>query len=154
MKVRTLLFGGLIGAGVTYLLDPGAGTRRRKTLMNMANSRMNRGAKAAKHSIQRFGNVVGGAVPHAADNPNPDDVTLKDRIESEIFRNPMYSREYLNILVADGVVDVRGELPTQGDIDTVVSTIKAIPNVRGVLNYLHLPGTPAPSKEASLEVSR
>jgi hypothetical protein len=64
----------------------------------------------------------------------------------------MYSRENLNVLVAEGVVDVRGELPTQGDIDTLVSTINSIPNVHGLLNYLHLPGTPAPSKEASLEV--
>jgi osmotically-inducible protein OsmY len=149
MRIRTLLFGGFIGAGVAYLLDPGAGSRRRKTLMDTANSRMKRGAKTAQQGMQQFG----GAMPHGVDNPNPDDTTLRDRVESELFRDPKYSREHLNVLVADGVVDVRGELTTQCDIDTVVSTIKSIPNVRGVLNYLHLPGTPAPSKEPSLEVS-
>jgi osmotically-inducible protein OsmY len=155
MRGRTLLIGGLLGAGLAYYLDPGAGGRRRSSLMTMMGSRIGRRAESARQGIQHVGNLAQGTIaPHTADNLDPDDNTLKDRIESQVFRNPAYSREHLNILVVEGVVDLHGQLESQAEIDELVSTIREMRNVRGVQSYLHLPGTPAPNKVESLEVSQ
>jgi osmotically-inducible protein OsmY len=74
-------------------------------------------------------------------------------VESEIFRNPQTSREHINVNVVGGIVELRGEQAAQGDIDRLVQAVKGIPNVKGVHNYLHLPGTPAPNKESAIEAS-
>ncbi|GAC1445934.1 MAG: hypothetical protein NVSMB52_08950 [Chloroflexota bacterium] len=87
------------------------------------------------------------------DNSDPDDSTLRDRIESEIFRDPKTSRQHINVNVANGVVELRGEQATQEDIDTLVKTVHAIANGKDVHNYLHLPGTTAPNKEPEGEAS-
>jgi osmotically-inducible protein OsmY len=158
MKVRTLLLGGVVGALAAYFLDPQKGPRRRNVAMDRASSMMQRGAETASGAAQYAGGHVTGVIretaPHQPDNPNPDDITLKDRIESELFRDPRFSREHLNILVVDGVVDLHGQLPAQDQIDEVLRIVSDIPNVRGVMSYLHLPGTPAPNKEEALAASQ
>lgn len=96
--------------------------------------------------------TVSERVSAQRDNPNPDDLTLRDRVESQIFADTETSRENININVIDGIVEVRGELP-QGEIDALLQHIKGIPDVKGVHSYLHTPGTPAPNKVSVLEVS-
>jgi osmotically-inducible protein OsmY len=97
--------------------------------------------------------LVRETVPHPRDNPNPDDQTLKDRIESEVFRDPAIPKGNININVADGIVVLRGELETAADIDNVIAKVRAVPDVQRVESYLHLPGTPAPNKASVLHVS-
>ncbi|HCG01826.1 MAG TPA: hypothetical protein DEV93_14950, partial [Chloroflexi bacterium] len=62
------------------------------------------------------------------------------------------SREHVNVEVAEGVVDIHGQLPSQAEIDDLVLRVKNVPDVKGVQTYLHLPGTPAPNKKDSLQV--
>jgi osmotically-inducible protein OsmY len=153
MRGRTLLLGGLLGALIAYYLDPAGGSKRR----SKAGTLLRSGSQTAQQGVQAVGSKTQGmvreTVMHAPDNPNPDDNTLRDRIESELFRDPKYSREHLNLMVVGGVVELNGQLDSQSDIDTVVERIGGMRNVRGVQNYLHLPGTPAPNKEESLEAS-
>jgi len=92
-------------------------------------------------------------VGHKPNNLDPDDATLRDRVESEVFRDPETSREHINVNVVGGVVELRGEQRTQDDIDNLVKTVRSIANVKDVHNYLHLPGTPAPNKESALQNS-
>jgi osmotically-inducible protein OsmY len=154
--MRAILLGSAFGALLAYFFDPKKGSERRGMVMGKAGSAANLGS-TVQHSVHNVAtgaqSAVRGSVPHAPDNPDPDDNTLKDRIESEVFRNPKYSREHLNILVVDGVVDLHGQLPTQDEIDSLIARIEGMRNVKGVQSYLHLPGTPAPNKEESLEVS-
>jgi osmotically-inducible protein OsmY len=147
--MRAILFGGITGALLVYFLDPKKGTDRR----SWAGSVLNRGRDAAQNVGGPAQTIIRQTVFRGPDNPNPDDNTLKDRIESEVFRDPRFSREHVNILVVDGIVDLHGQLPTQDQIDTLISQVEKINNVKGVQSYLHLPGTPAPNKEESLEVS-
>jgi osmotically-inducible protein OsmY len=104
-------------------------------------------------AASRAQGVVSETIPTKRDNPNPDDPTLKDRVESELFRDPSLGRDKININVVDGIVQLRGELTSQTDIQSVVSRVKAIPDVQGVESYLHTPGTPAPNKEQAIEAS-
>lgn len=144
--MKTLFAGGLVGALLAYFLDPTHGNQRRNNVMQKVGS-------SGGSPISKVTGMVQGTMPHQPDNPNPDDGTLKDRIESEIFSDTETSRENININVVNGIVTVRGELPNQGEIDDLVKRIQSVPNVKGVQNFLHLPGTPAPNKAEALRVS-
>jgi osmotically-inducible protein OsmY len=75
---------------------------------------------------------------------NPDDQTLVDRVESEIFRDRNEVKGKVNINAEEGVVVLRGELDSQDLIDDLVNAVRDVDGVRNVENLLHLPGTEAP----------
>jgi len=155
--MKRILTGGLIGGLLAYFLDPQAGNRRRGLLRDKLTRTQRVGGRMAATTVERVAERATGAVrekaPHQRDNPDPDDITLRDRVESEIFRDPETSRKHININVVDHIVEVRGELPNQTEIDELIARIRAIPDVEGVASYLHLPGTPAPNKADALNVS-
>jgi osmotically-inducible protein OsmY len=75
---------------------------------------------------------------------NPDDQTLVDRVESEIFRDRGEVKGKVNINAEEGVVVLRGQLDSQDLIDDLVNAVREVDGVRNVENLLHLPGTEAP----------
>lgn len=73
-----------------------------------------------------------------------DDATLKDKVESELFRDEHEVKGAININAQEGVVQLRGQLPSQDLIDALVERTQKIQGVREVENLLHTPGTEAP----------
>ncbi len=73
-----------------------------------------------------------------------DDATLKAKVESELFRAEHDVKGAVNVNAQEGVVQLRGELPSQGLIDTLVEQTRRIHGVREVENLLHTTGTEAP----------
>jgi osmotically-inducible protein OsmY len=80
------------------------------------------------------------------DNPYPDDLTLRDRVTSELFGDPKVPKGDLNIDVVNRVVELRGQVANTEAIAAIIDKVRAIPHVEDVHSYLHLPGTPAPNK--------
>ncbi len=79
---------------------------------------------------------------------NPDDQTLVDRVESEIFRDRKEVKGKVNINAEEGVVVLRGELESQDLIEDLVKAAREVDGVRNVENLLHTPGTEAPAKKS------
>jgi osmotically-inducible protein OsmY len=73
-----------------------------------------------------------------------DDATLKDKVESELFRDEHEVKGSISVNAQEGVVQLRGQLPSQDLIDALVARTKQIHGVRDVESLLHLPGTEAP----------
>ena len=73
-----------------------------------------------------------------------DDATLKDKVESELFRDEHEVKGAININAQQGVVQLRGEVPSQDLIDVLVQKTEKIQGVREVESLLHTPGTEAP----------
>ena len=93
------------------------------------------------------GRVLWGRLQGAVSGVLPkqyDDATLKDKVESELFRDEHEVKGAINVNAQQGVVQLRGELPSQDLIDTLVDRTKKIHGVRDVENLLHTPGTEAP----------
>jgi osmotically-inducible protein OsmY len=166
--MKRFLFASLVGGLLAYYLDPKAGAQRRSSIMGMmggggsgigqtlgsvSNTVGSAVGSAPQNVASRITNVTKESVPHQPDNPNPDDLTLRDRVETEIFRDEETSRENINVNVVNGIVTLRGELPKQSDIDDLIARVKQIANVKGVESFLHLPGTSAPNKIDSLQAS-
>ena len=73
-----------------------------------------------------------------------DDATLKDKVESELFRDEQEVKGSISVNAQEGVVQLRGELPSQDLIDSLVDRTRQIHGVKDVESLLHLPGTDAP----------
>ena len=93
------------------------------------------------------GRVLFGRLQGAISRQLPkeyDDATLKDKVESELFRDEHEVKGAINVNAQEGVVQLRGQLPSQDLIDALVDRTQKIQGVRGVENLLHTPGTEAP----------
>ncbi len=73
-----------------------------------------------------------------------DDATLKDKVESELFRDEHEVKGAINVNAQEGIVQLRGELPSQDLIDALVERTGKIQGVRDVENLLHTPGAEVP----------
>jgi hypothetical protein len=83
--------------------------------------------------------------------PPADDLTLVDRVKSELGHALPHDRVSLDI--ADGVLELRGELDNEADIENLIDMICEVPGVTTLVSLLHLPGEPAPNKAAALDAS-
>jgi hypothetical protein len=84
-----------------------------------------------------------------ASKPDMDDVTLARKVETEIFRPADSPKGDVDVNVVEGVVYLRGEVKRPAQIKDLEARTRAIPEVRGVENLLHLPKTPSPTRADS-----
>jgi osmotically-inducible protein OsmY len=147
---RIVLFATAIGAALTYFFDPDRGRRRRAMARD-------RSAGAARQSGRRLARLTrwGSAevygvtqkIRHRKEEPKPqpDDVTLARKVETEIFRSADVPKGKINVNAVDGVVELRGEADRPEMIRDLEEQVRNIPGVRDVRNMLHLPETSAPT---------
>ena len=98
-------------------------------------------------ATSRRGRVVVGRARGLASGLFPkryDDWTLKAKVETELFRDEHEVKGSVNVNAQEGVVQLRGELPSRDLIDALVERTRKIQGVKEVENLLHTPGTPAP----------
>jgi osmotically-inducible protein OsmY len=70
-----------------------------------------------------------------------DDVTLARKVESEIFRPADVPKGAISVNVNDGVVELRGEIADQKQIDELGESAKKVDGVKDVRNLLHTAST-------------
>jgi hypothetical protein len=148
----------MTGAILEYFWDPDRARRRRAVTRDQFRATIRRGLQLLGRQTRYLEGEAYGAVEetihlHAPDNPNPDDVTLRDRVESELFRETTISKGDININVAGGIVELRGQVETTGDIAEIEDKVRHIEDVGVIHNYLHGPGAPAPNKARVLTLS-
>jgi len=141
-------------AAMTMLCDPRQGRRRRATLRDQGKARVRRLGRAVG-SLWRGAASDAYAVSHRMvhlvprDTDMADDETLRQRVESQLFRDRHIPKGDLNITAEHGTLILRGELESPAEIAHLEERVQHIPGVRGVQNLLHPRGTPAPNKERS-----
>ena len=149
-----VLSGAIVGAAVVYLFDHEKGRARRALLVDWTGARLRRGWRTVNQLSARTGNTAAAfpqrMVQLRSSRPRPaDDLTLRDRVESEVFRNPDLPKGQINFDVESGVVTVRGQVDNAYQIANVEKAVLKVPGVAGVENLLHVNGTPAPNKAES-----
>jgi hypothetical protein len=158
MKMRlrrriSLLTGVALGAAGMYYLDPDRGRSRRvRTRDRIAAKR--RRIQREQERVRRYEEGVVEGLAHAGgpEHGPADDQALVDRVKSEL--GPTLHADRVSLDAADGVVELRGELDDPAAIEQLAVRVQAVPGVRAVRSYLHLPGQPAPNKAAALDASR
>jgi osmotically-inducible protein OsmY len=98
-----------------------------------------RNAKRAVHAA----NVATGKLHELAPTRATTDVndpTLKQRVESEIFRAPDAPKDRVSVNAENGVVVLRGQLDSAQQIDALVLAATRVEGVAAVENLLNRPG--------------
>jgi len=135
-----MISGAIAGALTVYFFDPERGRARRALFIDWSGARLRRGQRALDQVVKRTGDS-------ASTGSRPvDDLTLRDRVESEIFRSPELPKGQINFDVESAVVTVRGQVDNALQIAKIEKAVLKVPGVRGVENLLHVDGTPAPNK--------
>jgi hypothetical protein len=147
--------GAVAGAVAVYFLDPQHGRARRAQFVDWSGGRLRGGWKAVNELGARTG-ANASALPQRMvslrSGPRPaDDLTLRDRVESEIFRNGDLPKGQINLDVESGVVTIRGQVENAFQIASVEKAVLKVPGVVGVENLLHVDGTPAPNTARARE---
>jgi BON domain len=141
-----------VGAGLTYILDPVRGRRRRAELKDRGRATLHREVRAVERQAS-YGKGRAEGMIHKLRHPQPhvpeDDMTLADKIRSEVLGR--VNGPHLTIDVSNRVVTLRGEVPDDRAAQDVERHVRATPGVTDVVNLLHQPGTPAPNKADALE---
>ena len=91
----------------------------------------------AKIDRRKAAGKVKGAASSVTGSKDYDDVTLARKVESELFRPADAPKGRVSVNVNDGVVELRGELPDQKQIDELGDNAKKIDGVKDVRNLLH-----------------
>jgi osmotically-inducible protein OsmY len=145
-----LVAGGLLGALTAFFADPERGNARRKEAVDRIGG-------FARHTTHRAERVVRGVKATATGwsrklthlrvaRRSVDDSTLRDRVESELFRDPEVPKGNINLDVAGGRVTLRGQVKWPEQIRELQSRVARMPGVQNVQSFLHLEGTEAPNK--------
>ena len=150
-NLRKLFLGGILGSLGTLFFDPQQGRRRRKMLVDRTAALFRRTGRRAERAGRGAGARVYGMsqqVQHREEEPKDyDDATLTAKVETEIFRDAEVPKGQINVNVQEGVVQLRGEVPSEDMLNDLVEKTRSVQGVRDVESLLHLPGTPAPMHE-------
>jgi osmotically-inducible protein OsmY len=143
------IFSAAIGAALAYFLDPDRGKGRRAMAKDRLTKTLRQGSESVKDTARYTASKAEGISQkvtsrNTIDDLEPNDPTLVQKVESEIFRDPEVPKGQININAENGVVVLRGQLDNPDQIRRVEESVRAIPGVEGVENLLHLPDAPAP----------
>lgn len=140
--------GAVLGAIGAWFLDPQTGKRRRHITRDKTLAVFRRGSRRSERLSRHVASDAKGIVQKATHlRPGPreyDDATLKAKVETELFRFEHDVKGAVDINAQNGVVQLRGELPSQTLIDSLVRRTREIQGVREVESLLHKTGTEAP----------
>jgi osmotically-inducible protein OsmY len=137
-----------IGAAIAYLFDPESGRRRRKILGDKAGKYARQGRRRMQDAAAQADGLKQKATHvKEQEKPQPDDVTLARKVESEIFREADVPKGKINVNVEDGVVFLRGEIEQSDLIKDLEQQARKVQGVQAVENLLHMPGQEAPAKQ-------
>jgi osmotically-inducible protein OsmY len=137
-----------VGAALMWLFDPAAGRRRRALVRDRSLGFLRSGARSGLRAGRGVGSEaygVGKKAMHVREQPKTfDDVTLKNKVETALFRDADAPKGQVDVNAQDGVVQLRGQVESAQLIDELVERVRNVQGVRDVENLLHVPGTPAP----------
>lgn len=154
-KIRNLVIGGAIGAGVTYFLDPELGPGRRARLQSQFGATLSRGKREFARAARQLQGRAQGAVVQlqAAGAPaREDDLTLLSRVESVLHAVPGFPRSTVEAEVVDSRLILRGEVDSADQAREIVQAASQVRNIAAVESLLQVRGEQAPNKAASRRI--
>jgi osmotically-inducible protein OsmY len=145
--LRFLRYVGL-GALIAYYFDPDNGHRRRALARDRIPALLRRSSERAGQTVTSEEKATKAKLTHRkeAEKPQPDDVTLARKVETEIFRDVEVPKGQINVNAENGKVVLRGEVEKPALIKDLEKRTRKVQGVREVENLLHTPGSAAPAK--------
>jgi osmotically-inducible protein OsmY len=130
-----------LGAALSYFFDPENGRRRRKVAADrLAALTRRHGNRMIKGTVSRT-RALKERSTHLREEPKPqpDDVTLARKVETEIFRGADVPKGKINVNAENGKIVLRGEVDSPELIDDLVAKAHKVQGVQAVESLLHTP---------------
>ena len=156
-KPISFLLGGAVGVAAMYFLDPRSGRARRDQAAEEAANQARTAAAAGQAKAHEAAEKLQDAAPSGppAGDPKPlNDPALKQKVESEIFRESDAPKDRISVNVEHDVVVLRGELDSAWLISEMEDRARAVEGVVDVHNLLHTPDQPAPGAPGVPEIPK
>jgi osmotically-inducible protein OsmY len=150
-KVTTFVAGAGFGAAAAYFFDQQSGNRRRKVAADKAGRFTREGAGSVTGAAQAAGAQAKGVAAKAqqkatgGDSAPGDDNTLKNKVETEIFRDADAPKGSVDVTVVNGIVELRGQVNDPSQSEALELKTRMVSGVKDVRNLLHLPGETPPN---------
>ena len=141
--VFSFALGAATGAAAARFLTTPSAKRRAASAASSAASAV---STQAHHSANAVKGVAHSVTPKRSEPM--DDMTLADRVRSEIFRPADAPKSGVSVDVQAGVATLRGEVGAQEWIERLGDEAGHVEGIKGVQNLLHTPGTPPPTAES------
>jgi osmotically-inducible protein OsmY len=130
-----------LGALIAYFFDAQSGRSRRAearqrvpAVFRRTTAKAGQAGRAA--SSQATAVKAKAAHRKEAEKPQPDDVTLARKVETEIFRDAEVPKGKINVNAENGKVVLRGEVDEPSLIEDLEQRTKKVQGVREVENLL------------------
>jgi hypothetical protein len=139
------------GATIAYFFDPDRGRARRAQTLDRLAGTARKTADSAGRVGRKLSSDASGwtgrltAIPARRNREPLDDATLAHKVETELFRDADLPKGDININAENGVIVVRGQVPTWDVATQIESRVRKIDGVKEVQNLLHEPTQPAPT---------
>lgn len=147
-----------VGATAALLLDPARGRARRARLADQGAAAARRASREAGRAARRVQSDAAGkleAVRHGnGAGASNDDVTLADRVRTELFRGQKIPKGSINVSAENGRVVLRGEVADDAMRSEVIRRVERVKGVSTVDDMLHESGQPAPTRERTTAAAR
>ena len=150
-KVTTFVAGAGFGAAAAYFFDQQSGNRRRKLVTDKASRFTREGAGTVTGVAQSAGAQAKGVAAKAqqkatgGDSAPGDDNTLKNKVQTEIFRDADSPKGDVEVTVVNGIVELRGQVDDPSQSEALELKTRMVSGVKDVRNMLHLPGETPPN---------
>lgn len=148
--MRKLTFLAGLTAGLMYFFDRDQGNRRRavaKDRIAAFGRRLVRRGESAGGGAASQAQALKAKATHLREEPKElDDVTLARKVESEIFRDADAPKGRVSVNVANGVVQLRGEVERPDLVEELEAATRKVQGVKDVENLLHPAGTEPPNQ--------
>jgi osmotically-inducible protein OsmY len=146
--MRFFALAAAVGAAIAYFFDPESGRRRRALARDrtagFARRTFRRLNRVQRHAqAEAYGLSQKAQHLHEEPKPRPDDASLTQKVETEIFRDAEVPKGQININSESGIVVLRGEVGTPELIRDLEERARKVQGVKSVENLLHLPGAAA-----------
>jgi osmotically-inducible protein OsmY len=135
-----------LGALIAYFFDPDNGHRRRALARDRIPALFRGSTERAGRAVKSEVKATTKKLAHRkeAEKPQPDDVTLARKVETEIFRDAEVPKGQINVNAENGKVVLRGEVEQPSMIKDLEERARKVQGVHEVENLLHTPGDAAP----------
>jgi osmotically-inducible protein OsmY len=130
-----------LGAALVYFFDPEQGRRRRKVTADRLAGLVRRHGKRVIKTAAARSQAAKARAAHLREQqkPQPDNVTLARKVETEIFRDADVPKGQINVNAENGKIVLRGEVDSPALIDDLVTKARKVQGVQEVESLLHTP---------------
>lgn len=128
--------GAAAGAAAVFLLDPRMGRTRRAELVQRSGAAVRRfqrqAERQAAHAASQARAVKEQATHLRVEDQSPTPERLKERVESQLFRDPSIPKAGINVNVERDAVVLRGRVADEATHERVVTAASRIQGVERV----------------------